>query len=162
MLKLIYDDLIDKTTFTFKTMDKQKEEIESLEKKLNRMKEFDLMLTNYLQTYKEIDFKSYSHAVALLERSDLTVSEIFKKIHKQGLTISAPWCIITLSNKTRKEVLNMRYKKNINTTATRQIWNNYWDKKFESRKKQLNKKQGLTSLNPDAIIDLSKGQSKGD
>ena len=82
MLKLIYDDLDDKTTFTFKTMNKQKEEIESLEKKLNRMKEFDLMLTNYLQTYKEIDFKSYSHAVALLERSDLTVSEIFKKIHK--------------------------------------------------------------------------------
>ena len=82
MLKLIYDDLDDKTTFTFKTMDKQKEEIESLEKKLNRMKEFDLALTNYLQTYKEIDFDLYNRAIVLLEYSDLTVSEIFKKIHK--------------------------------------------------------------------------------
>ena len=34
----------------------------------------------------------------------------------------------------------MRYKKASNTTATRQIWNSYWDKKFEERKKQLNKK----------------------
>lgn len=34
----------------------------------------------------------------------------------------------------------MRFKKNANTTATRQIWNNYWDKKFEDRKKQFNKK----------------------
>lgn len=82
MLKLIYDDLDDKTTFTFKTMDEQKEEIESLEKKLNRMKEFDLALTNYLQTYKEIDFDLYNRAVVLLEYSNLTVSEIFKKIRK--------------------------------------------------------------------------------
>lgn len=34
----------------------------------------------------------------------------------------------------------MRYKKTVNTTATRQIWNDYWTKKFEDRKKQFNKK----------------------
>lgn len=31
----------------------------------------------------------------------------------------------------------MRYKKTANTTATRQIWNDYWTKRFEDRKKHL-------------------------
>lgn len=34
----------------------------------------------------------------------------------------------------------MNYKKaNNNITSTRHIWNAYWDKKFEERKKQLKK-----------------------
>lgn len=35
----------------------------------------------------------------------------------------------------------MRFKKtNKNITANREVWSKYWDKKFEERKKQFNRK----------------------
>lgn len=82
MLKLVYNDLVNQTTFTSKIMNKHQEEIERLETKLTKIKEFDRALTNYLQNYKEMDFELYNCAVAWFEHSDLTVSEIFQKIRE--------------------------------------------------------------------------------
>ena len=82
MLKLIYNDLVDRTTFTSKIINKRQEEIERLERKLAKMKAFDLALINYLQTNKEMDFELYNCAAAWFEHSDLSVSEIFQKIRE--------------------------------------------------------------------------------
>ena len=54
MLTLKYNDLTDSRTFTFKVFDKRQREIEWLEAKLKRIKDFDIALTNYLQTHGEM------------------------------------------------------------------------------------------------------------
>ena len=84
MLTLKYNDLTDSGTFTFKAFDKQQQEIKRLEAKLKRMKDFDIALTNYLQTYGEMSLGLYDKACVMFEHSDKTVSEIFEEIRKGG------------------------------------------------------------------------------
>ena len=83
MLTLKYNDLIDSRTFTFKVFDKRQREIEWLEAKLKRMKDFDIALTNYLQTHGEMSLDLYNEICAMFEHSDKTVSEIFMEIEKR-------------------------------------------------------------------------------
>ena len=84
MLTLKYNDLTDSRTFTFKVFDKRQREIEWLEAKLKRIKDFDIALTNYLQTHGEMSLDLYDKACVMFDHSDKTVSEIFEEIRKRG------------------------------------------------------------------------------
>ena len=84
MLTLKYNDLTDSRTFTFKVFDKRQREIEWLEAKLKRIKDFDIALTNYLQTHGEMSNDLYDKACVMFKHSDKTVSEIFEEIRKGG------------------------------------------------------------------------------
>lgn len=84
MLTLKYNDLTDSRTFTFKVFDKRQREIERLEAKLKRIKDFDIALTNYLQTHGEMSNDLYDKACVMFDHSDKTVSEIFEEIRKRG------------------------------------------------------------------------------
>ena len=84
MLTLKYNDLTDSRTFTFKVFDKRQREIKWLEAKLKRIKDFDIALTNYLQTHGEMSNDLYDKACVMFNHSDKTVSEIFEEIRKRG------------------------------------------------------------------------------
>ena len=84
MLTLKYNDLIDCGTFTFKTFAKQQREIELVEAKLKRMKDFNIALTNYLQIHGEMSHDLYNKACVMFDHSDKTVSKIFEEIRKGG------------------------------------------------------------------------------
>ena len=84
MLTLKYNDLTDSSTFTFKVFDKRQREIEWLETKLKRIKDFDIALTNYLQTHGEMSNDLYDKACVMFDHSDKTVPEIFEEIRKRG------------------------------------------------------------------------------
>lgn len=84
MLTLKYNDLTDYSTFTSKVFAKQQQEIKWIEAKLERMKAFDTALTNYLQTYGEMNHDLYNKACVMFDHSDKTVPEIFKEIRKEG------------------------------------------------------------------------------
>lgn len=84
MLTLKYNDLTDYDTFTSKVFARQQREIEQVEAKLERMKAFDVSLTNYLQTHGEMSHDLYDKACAMFDHSDKTVSEIFEEIRKRG------------------------------------------------------------------------------
>lgn len=84
MLTLKYNDLTDSSTLTSKVFDKRQREIEWLETKVEKMKSFDIALTNYLQTHGEISLELYNEICVMFEHSDKTVSEIFEEIRKRG------------------------------------------------------------------------------
>ena len=84
MLTLKYNDLTDFNTLTSKLFDKRQREIEWLEAKLKRIKDFDIALTNYLQTHGEMSNDLYDKACVMFDHSDKTVSEIFEEIRKRG------------------------------------------------------------------------------
>ena len=84
MLTLKYNDLVFCDTFTFKVFDKKQREIEFVEARLKRMKDFDIALTNYLQTHGEMSLDLYNEACAMFDHSDKTVPEIFEEIRKRG------------------------------------------------------------------------------
>ena len=83
MLTLKYNDLTDFNTLTSKLFDKRQREIEWLETKVKRMKDFDIALTNYLQTHGEMSLDLYDKACVMFDHSDKTVSEIFEEIRKR-------------------------------------------------------------------------------
>lgn len=84
MPKLTCVDLVDSRSFTFKVFGKHQEKIETLEREWVREKAFEYALTQHLQSYGEMDYELYNHAVALFEHSDLSISEIFQKIREEG------------------------------------------------------------------------------
>ena len=84
MITLKYNDLTDSSTFTSKVFAKQQQEIKWLEAKLKRMKDFDIALTNYLQTHGEMSLDLYNDACAMFDHSDKIVSEIFEEIRKRA------------------------------------------------------------------------------
>lgn len=84
MLTLKYNDLTDSSTFTSKAFAKQQQEIKWLEAKLKRMKDFDIALTNYLQTNGEMSLDLYDKACVMFDHSDKTVPEIFEEIRKKA------------------------------------------------------------------------------
>ena len=84
MLTLKYNDLTDYDTFTSKVFARQQREIEQVEAKLERMKAFDVSLTNYLQTHGEMSHDLYDKACTMFDHSDKTVPEIFEEIRKKA------------------------------------------------------------------------------
>ena len=82
MIALKYNDLTDSSTFTSKVFNKQQQKIKWTEAKLKRMKDFDIALTNYLQTHGEMSLDLYDKACVMFDHSDKTVSEIFEEIRK--------------------------------------------------------------------------------
>ena len=83
MLTLKYNDLTDFNTLTSKLFDKRQREIERLETKVEKMKSFDIALTNYLQAHGEMSLDLYDEICVMFEHSDKTVSEIFMEIEKR-------------------------------------------------------------------------------
>lgn len=94
MLTLKYNDLTDSSTFTSKVFNKQQQEIKWTEAKLKRMKDFDIALTNYLQTHGEMSNDLYDKACVMFDHSDKTVPEIFEEIRGKGLTKTPRYGII--------------------------------------------------------------------
>ena len=84
MLTLKYNDLTDFNTLTSKLFDKRQREIEWLEAKVEKMKSFDIALTNYLQSHREMKLDLYNEICAMFEHSDKTLPEIFMEIEKRG------------------------------------------------------------------------------
>ena len=84
MITLKYNDLTDSSTFTSKVFAKQQQEIKWLEAKLERMKAFDVSLTNYLQNHGEMSLDLYDKACVMFDHSDKTVPEIFEEIRKKA------------------------------------------------------------------------------
>ena len=84
MLTLKYNDLTDFNTLTSKLFNKRQREIEWLEAKVEKMKSFDIALTNYLQTHGEMSLELYDKACVMFDHSDKTVPEIFEEIRKRG------------------------------------------------------------------------------
>lgn len=80
MLMLTYEELVNPRSLTYKSFDKIQSNIDLLEKKVTRLKDFHLALTKHLRTCGEMDYETYNCAVAWLEHSDLTISEIMEKI----------------------------------------------------------------------------------
>lgn len=84
MIALKYDDLTDSSTLTSKLFEKRQKEIELAEAKLERMKAFDVAITNYLQNHGEVGFNFYNEACVLLYHSNKTVSEILREAENGG------------------------------------------------------------------------------
>lgn len=84
MITLKYNDLTDSSTFTSKVFAKQQQEIKWLEAKLEKMKAFDVSLTNYLQNHGEMSLDLYDKACVMFDHSDKTVPEIFEEIRKRA------------------------------------------------------------------------------
>ena len=84
MFTLKYEDLTDNRTFTYQVVEKHQKNIEELEKKLAREKEFNIALCNYLQTHKELSIELYNYAVAYREYTDKNIADIFEEIKNEG------------------------------------------------------------------------------
>lgn len=84
MITLKYDDLTDSSTLTSKFFDKHQKEIQRLEAKLERMKTFDVAITNYLQNHGEMSLDLYDKICVMFEHSNKTVTEIFREIENGG------------------------------------------------------------------------------
>lgn len=84
MITLKYDDLTDSSTLTSKLFDKHQKEIQWLEAKLERMKAFDVAITNYLQNHGEMSLDLYDKICVMFEHSNKTVTEIFGEIENGG------------------------------------------------------------------------------
>ena len=67
MPTLKYNDLTDFNTLTSKLFDKRQREIEWLEAKLKRIKDFDIALINYLQTHGEMIYYLYNKDCVIFE-----------------------------------------------------------------------------------------------
>ena len=84
MLKLTHAELTDPRTLTYKSFHRIQEDIDLLERKLARLKAFNLALTGYLQTHGEMDYELFNCAVAWFEHSDKSTAEIFNEIIKKS------------------------------------------------------------------------------
>ena len=84
MMKLTYKDMTDSRTLTFTIFQKQQDDIKILEEQLERQKEFDRALTNYLQNHGEMEWKLYCCATVWLYHSEMSVSDIFEKIREKS------------------------------------------------------------------------------
>lgn len=84
MLKLIYNELTDPRTLTSRTMVRHHRAITMLEKKLEREKDFEIALTDYLRYHGEMSWDDYNDAVALFVHSDKTIEEIFQEIENRA------------------------------------------------------------------------------
>lgn len=84
MITLKYDDLTDSSTLTSKLFEKRQKEIELAEAKLERMKAFDVAITNYLQNHGEMSLDFYDKICVMFEHSNKTVTEIFREIENGG------------------------------------------------------------------------------
>lgn len=84
MLTLRYNDLSDACSLTSRTMVRHHRAIIMLEKKLEREKDFETALTDYLRYHGEMSWDDYNDAVALFVHSDKTIEEIFEEIEKRG------------------------------------------------------------------------------
>lgn len=80
MLMLTYEELANPCSLTYKSFDKIQSNIDLLEKKMTRLKDFHFALTEHLRACGKMDYEMYNRAVAWLEHSDLTISEIMEKI----------------------------------------------------------------------------------
>ena len=80
MLTLNYEDLSKRSSDTCRVFIKMDDEIQQMQKKLNRMKEFDIAMTNKLQSLRVIAREDFDRASALFRHTDMTVNEIMEEV----------------------------------------------------------------------------------
>ena len=79
-MKFTHKDLTDPCTLVFKMMEKLTHEAEVLEKRAKRIRQLDRSLTYLIQCGKITDTEDIDCAIAWLNHSDLSTSEIIDKI----------------------------------------------------------------------------------
>ena len=80
MMTLNYEDLSKYSSDTCRLFIKMDNEIQQMQKKLNRMKEFDIAMTNKLQSLRVIAREDFDRASALFHHTGMTVAEIMEEV----------------------------------------------------------------------------------
>lgn len=75
---LKFDDLDDNRTDTYKVLTRIANERESYMKKADRLRQFDLYLTNWLMRHESMTYEEYDLLMAWYEHSDYTIPGIFR------------------------------------------------------------------------------------
>ena len=79
-MTLKYCDLTNNKTPTFIVMDSVHRQTEALRAKFKRAYDFEIALTNFLQSRKAITYEQFNALQAWFDYSDLSVQEIFNRV----------------------------------------------------------------------------------
>ena len=80
MMTLKYEDLSKRSSDTCQLFIRMDDEIQQMQKKLNRIKEFDIAMTNKLQSLRVIAKEDFDRASALFRNTNMSVNEIMEEI----------------------------------------------------------------------------------
>ena len=83
MMTLKYEDLSKRSSYTCRVFIQMENEIQQMQKKLNRMKEFDTAMTDKLQSLRTIAREEFYQAYALYYHTDMTVTEIMEEVFEK-------------------------------------------------------------------------------
>jgi phosphoribosyl-ATP pyrophosphohydrolase len=83
MMTLKYEDLSKRSSYTCRVFIQMENEIQQVQKKLNRMKEFDTAMTDKLQSLRTITREEFYQACALCHHTDMTVAEIMEEVFEK-------------------------------------------------------------------------------
>ena len=83
MMTLKYEDLSKRSSYTCRVFIQMENEIQQMQKKLNRMKEFDTAMTDKLQSLRTIAREEFYQACALCHHTDMTVAEIMEEVFEK-------------------------------------------------------------------------------
>ena len=83
MMTLKYEDLSKRSSYTCQVFIQMENEIQQMQKKLNRMKEFDTAMTDKLQSLRTIAREDFDRASAFFHHTDMTVAEIMEEIFEK-------------------------------------------------------------------------------
>lgn len=84
MMTLKYEDLSKHSSYTCRVFIQMENEVQQVQKKLNRMKEFDIAMTDKLQSLRTIAREDFYQACALCHHTDMTVAEIMEEVFEKG------------------------------------------------------------------------------
>lgn len=83
MMTLKYEDLSEHSSYTYRVFFQMENKIQQVQKKLNRMKEFDIAMTDKLQSLRTIAREDFDRASAFFHHTDMTVAEIMEEIFEK-------------------------------------------------------------------------------
>lgn len=83
MMTLKYEDLSKCSSYTCRVFIQMDNEIQQMQKKLNRMKEFNIAMTDKLQSLQTITREEFCQACALCHHTDMTVAEIMEEVFEK-------------------------------------------------------------------------------
>ena len=83
MMTLKYEDMSKRSSYTCQVFTQMENEIQQMQKKLNRMKEFDTAMTDKLQSLQTITREDFDRASAFFHHTDMTVAEIMEEVFEK-------------------------------------------------------------------------------
>ena len=83
MMTLKYEDLSERSSYTYRVFFQMENEIQQVQKKLDRMKEFDIAMTDKLQSLRTIAREDFYKACALCSHTGMTVAEIMEEVFEK-------------------------------------------------------------------------------